>query len=85
MRQTFKNVVQASLVEDMKQVAVPTLLLWGESDGIVPLSIAKRMQSIINFSELVSVPNSDHGVPYKFPQEFAVCVDEFIQKLEYNE
>jgi len=84
MRQTFKNVVQEPLIEDMKHVTVPTLLLWGEDDGIVPLTIAKRMQSVIKTSQLLIVPNSDHGVPYKFPQEFAVCVDEFVQKLQQD-
>jgi pimeloyl-ACP methyl ester carboxylesterase len=81
MRETFKNIVSELLIEDMKHVVVPCLLLWGEQDGIVPLEIAKRMEKTISGSVLHVIKEADHGVPYKKPKEFADASEKFLTKI----
>ncbi len=81
MRETFKNIVSELLVEDMKGVTVPTLLLWGEMDMIVPVRIGVKMRDTIRNSEFVMIEGADHGVPYKKSKEFADKVETFIAKL----
>jgi pimeloyl-ACP methyl ester carboxylesterase len=78
MRQTFKNVVSQELETSMKMISCSCLLLWGHQDQLVPLFIAKKMHKTIVHSELVTIPFTDHGVPYKKPEVFARKVDEFI-------
>lgn len=79
MKQTFKNVVSYSLVPAMKSVNVPCLLLWGEDDQMVPVSIAGKMQKGIAGSSLVRVPGIGHALPYARADVFASKVREFIQ------
>lgn len=79
MRETFKNIVKEDLVRAMETVAVPTQLLWGEYDIIVPVSIAQRMHRVITGSELIVIPEADHGVPFKQPEIFASYIERFLK------
>lgn len=81
MRETFKNIVKEDLVTAMEAVDNPTLLLWGEYDIIVPLPIAERMHQVIAGSDLVVIPEADHGVPFKQPEVFASYVERFMKAL----
>lgn len=80
MRETFKRIVQENLVSAMEAVSVPCLLLWGEYDIIVPVAIAERMHRLIVGSQLVVIPETDHGVPFKEPEIFASYVERFLKK-----
>lgn len=79
MRDTFKNIIREDLIPYMPRMGVPTLLLWGRNDGIVPLWIAAKMNKIINGSELAVIDDARHGVPWTHPEEFADRVEKFLQ------
>jgi pimeloyl-ACP methyl ester carboxylesterase len=81
MRETFKRIVREELVTSMKKVRVPTLLVWGADDIIVPVSIAQRMKETIAGSKLIILPNSGHGVSYKNPKEFVRSIYDFLLSL----
>jgi pimeloyl-ACP methyl ester carboxylesterase len=81
MRDTFKNIVREELVTSMRDVRIPTLLVWGERDIITPLWIAKKMKTIIHNSKLVVIPNAGHGVSYKNPKEFVSSIYDFLLSL----
>ncbi len=81
MGDTFKNIVQEELVSVMETVHVPTLLLWGEYDVIVPSVIAVHMKEVLHNATLHIIPETDHGVPFKHPDVFANYVDTFLQSL----
>lgn len=81
MRDTFKNIVQEDLISAMEAVSIPCLLLWGEFDIIVPTPIASRMHRVIEGSELVIIPDKDHGVPFKEPEIFSDYVERFLKSL----
>lgn len=81
MRDTFKYVVQENLTHAMESLSVPSLLIWGEYDIIVPVSIAHRMEHLIPDTNLIILPESDHGVPYKRSGEFASYAHRFIRSL----
>jgi pimeloyl-ACP methyl ester carboxylesterase len=83
MRDTIKNIVSELLIEDMKKVKVPCLLLWGESDIIVPVRIGVKMRDTIPGSIFEMIVGADHGVPFKRPKEFADKVEEFLKKYVY--
>ena len=80
MRETFKQIVKEDLVAAMEAVDVRTILLWGEYDIIVPVSIAQRMHQVIAGSELIVIPEADHGVPFKQPEVFASYVKRFLKE-----
>lgn len=81
LRQTFKNVVNQSLLPAMRAVSVPTLLIWGVRDTIVPISVAKRMQHVIQGSTLVLVDGEDHRIPFANPKVFYKACKTFFSSL----
>lgn len=81
MRETFKNIVREDLMSAMKAVRVPSLLLWGENDTIVPVAVAERMASMITSCKVFFIPHVGHNVPYKQPSLFASRVEQFLDKI----
>lgn len=81
MKQTFKNIVQESLVDYMRAVRIPTVLVWGENDMITPIWVARKMTGVIRNSKLIIIPESDHGVSYKKPGIFVAHIYDFLLSL----
>lgn len=78
---TFKNTVKESLIPYLSQINIPTLLLWGAEDKIVPVEIAEKMNKIIKNSKLVAINEARHGVPWTHPIEFTDEVKRFLENL----
>lgn len=81
LKETFKNIIKKDLRKDLAQINIPTLLIWGSEDKVVPVEIAYKMHKIINSSQLEIINNSDHSLPYKKAQLFSNRVNQFVQKL----
>lgn len=81
MRETFKNVVKEPLVTCMQNVRVPTLLVWGAKDLIVPVRIAEKMKETIAHSRLIIVPDGGHNVSYTSPKEFVRSIYDLLLSL----
>lgn len=81
MRQTFKNIVGEKLEDSMKKILVPTLLIWGEEDIIVPIGVAERMKKTIPNSGLTIIPHGKHSVIIDDPKIFTNAVHSFLQSL----
>ena len=81
MRATFKNIVAEPLEKPMKAVRVPTLLVWGALDQITPVWIAKKMHEVIVGSQLIIIPEANHGVPYREPALFIKTIRPFIDAV----
>jgi pimeloyl-ACP methyl ester carboxylesterase len=47
----------------IREIRVPTLLLWGETDPLVPLTYGKQLAEMIPGAKLVTVPNAGH-IPF---------------------
>ncbi len=82
LKDTFKNIINESLVEYMKKIRLPVLLLWGSQDKMVPVRIAKRMSKVFKNATLVISKDREHNFLYKEPHEFAKNVMDFLQKNE---
>ena len=81
MRETFKNVVKEPLKKCMENVRVPTLLVWGQNDIIVPVRVANEMVKVIPTSRLVLIPLFGHEVPFRAPKKFMTAIYDFLFSL----
>ncbi|MGB9598624.1 MAG: alpha/beta fold hydrolase, partial [Minisyncoccales bacterium] len=52
MKETFKKIIKRDLREDLSQIDIPTLILWGEKDKILPLFQAFFIKEKIKNSQL---------------------------------
>ena len=81
MRVTFNKIVTENLVAILPQIKVPTLLIWGESDRTVPVSIAQKMIARIPGAELSIIPDATHRLPYEKTNIFSEKCLEFFNRI----
>jgi pimeloyl-ACP methyl ester carboxylesterase len=62
----------------LHRVAAPTLLLWGESDGLCPPAYGRAFQAAIPGSELVVLPDAGHMLPVEQPEQVAALIERFV-------
>jgi pimeloyl-ACP methyl ester carboxylesterase len=66
--------------EDLKKVTVPTLVIHGEADAIVPIEgSGQRTQRAVPHSQLVSVPGAPHGLNVSHTQVFNDALLAFLR------
>lgn len=65
----------------IKQVKLPTLILWGERDRTVPVENAARFHQDIAGSRLRVFPNTGHMPPEERPAGVAAEIEAFVAGL----
>ncbi|HTE87062.1 MAG TPA: alpha/beta hydrolase [Dehalococcoidia bacterium] len=63
----------------LHRVAAPTLLVWGESDGIVPPQYAQEFQRLIPQARLETIAEARHLPQVEQPERLAQAVLEFLR------
>ena len=61
---------------------VPTLLVWGDRDRIIPVEHGHIAHSLIPGSTLVVVPDVGHFVPTEAPAAFLEAFESFVESSE---
>ena len=64
--------------DDLKQITVPTLIVWGDRDQFLPVEDAVELYRLIPNAQLAVVPNADHFVARTKVVLFAELVKEFV-------
>lgn len=66
---------------DLQKLTVPTLVLHGDADGIVPLEgSGLRTHRAVPHSGLVTVPGAPHGLNTSHPREFNDALIAFLRE-----
>jgi len=64
---------------DLEKVTVPTLVIHGDSDGIVPFEVSgKRSHETLSDSRLVLVEGGPHGLNVTHAEEFNAALLDFL-------
>ena len=78
LSETFKNVYQVNILSDLPSIKVPTLLIWGHDDTVIPLEDGKKMEQLIPYAKLTVVEDEGHRLPYENPHKFVQAVKSFL-------
>lgn len=65
----------------LPEIAVPTLVIHGEADAIVPLAEAQAMHAAIPNARLAIVPQAGHLPNLEQPARFNAAVRDFLETL----
>jgi pimeloyl-ACP methyl ester carboxylesterase len=63
----------------LPDIAVPTLLIWGELDARSPLSVARQFEQAIANTKLVVIPGCGHVSNLEQPEQFNAAVRDFCR------
>ncbi|MSQ55885.1 MAG: alpha/beta fold hydrolase [Betaproteobacteria bacterium] len=66
---------------DLKDYAVPTLVIVGELDIVVPPEVARLVAACLAGARLAVVPGAGHSVYFEKPAEFNRLLGEFLAAL----
>jgi pimeloyl-ACP methyl ester carboxylesterase len=64
--------------KNLKTIERPTLILWGEDDKFLPLSLGDRIHKDIVGSKMEILPNCGHFVPEDQPERATEIIAEFL-------
>lgn len=68
-----------AFTDDLTKVTVPTLVIHGDSDAIVPFEVSgKRTHEQVASSELVVVKDGPHGINVSHTEEFNAALVRFL-------
>jgi len=67
------------MVEPMRRVRVPVLLVVGAEDAITPPECLKRAQGVFPDARLLVVPQCGHMTPLEAPATFNAAVLDFLR------
>lgn len=75
-----KSAIRHNLGEELREIKVPTLLIWGKNDTITPPLVAEEFNKLIPESELHYINHCGHAPMMEVPDEFNVILEEFLNK-----
>lgn len=72
---------QKPILDKLHQLAMPTLVLWGDEDLAAPLWGAEAYRQRIPSAVVRIIPQSGHSLPLERPEEVAKALQEFLSML----
>lgn len=76
-----KSAIRNNLGEELNQIKLPTLLIWGNNDTVTPPFVAREFNKLIPNSELYFIDKCGHAPMMEVPDEFNSILHKFLKKL----
>jgi len=77
-----RSAIKNNLGDELKQIKLPTLLIWGNNDSITPPFVGREFNKLIPNSELHFIDHCGHAPMMEVPDEFNVILAKFLQKFK---
>lgn len=77
-----RSAIKNNLGDELKQIKLPTLLIWGNNDSITPPFVGREFNKLIPNSELHFIDHCGHAPMMEVPDEFNVILAQFLQKFK---
>ncbi len=71
--------------EELGSISVPTTIIWGSEDRIIPVDYAYRLHSLIHGSDLEIIQGAGHTPQTSNPEEVAGIISRFTMKGQAKE
>ena len=78
LQDTFKRVVTDDVRTDARQISIPTLLLYGDTDQATPLRYGELLHKAIPNSKLQVLSGAGHFLYSDKPQEVMAQIEDFL-------
>jgi pimeloyl-ACP methyl ester carboxylesterase len=77
--QAAREVACSDFRTELASITAPTLIIWGECDVLIPLSLAYELQAALPHAVLATLPDCGHRPMLAQPEVFSRVVLEFLQ------
>lgn len=79
MRGVLVKSINIDMIEDIKKINCPTLLIWGDKDTAVPINRAYELNKLIKNSKLIVYDNCTHYAYLEKLDEVCNVINDFIK------
>ncbi len=73
-----RQVLAADIRSKLAHVKAPALIVWGENDTLLPLSLGQLLHEHLPHAQFEIIANAGHNPMWERPQEFNRIVDKFL-------
>jgi len=81
-KDTFKGLLEDDSLAELDKIKVPTLIVWGDQDAILPRSDQESLAAAITGSRLLVYPGAGHAFYWEEPGRVASDLTAFITEFE---
>ncbi|HYT42992.1 MAG TPA: alpha/beta hydrolase, partial [Methylomirabilota bacterium] len=74
------ELISIDLRPELATITIPTLIIWGERDLLVPLPLGQALFRALPHAYFVSLPNCAHRPHFTEPEKFSRLVVEFSNR-----
>ncbi len=75
-----KSAIRNNLSDELREIHVPTCLIWGRNDTVTPPMVAEEFASLIPNTELHWIDKCGHAAMMERPHEFNELLSTFLSK-----
>ncbi len=75
-----RSAIRHNLGEELKEIKIPTCLIWGKNDTITPPMVAEEFHKLLPSSELHWIDKCGHAPMMEVPVEFNAILSAFLAK-----
>jgi pimeloyl-ACP methyl ester carboxylesterase len=84
VRLAYPDFRNPDLAKWLHRIDVPTLLVWGENDGLVPPTFGEAYRALLPHAKLVVMPRAGHAPFEEQQEEFLAAFAGFLQENGIN-
>ena len=77
-----RSAIRHNLGEELKEIKIPTCLIWGKNDTITPPMVAEEFKKLLPNSELHWIDKCGHAPMMEVPVEFNAILSAFLEKCK---
>ncbi len=75
-----KSAIRNNLSDELREIKVPTCLIWGKNDTITPPMVAEEFKQLLPNSELYWVDKCGHAPMMEVPETFCSLLADFLDR-----
>ncbi len=80
---SIRLVLSAYVLDRLREVRCPTLLLWGDRDIVFPVELARQALERLPQGKLEILPGGGHALQIDCPVEFVAALEEFLKQTTH--
>ncbi len=77
-----RDIISRNINTSLKDITAPTLLIWGESDTLVPPAMGDLLRKEIQGARLLILKKAGHVVMFDQPQQCNAAILAFLEEAE---
>jgi pimeloyl-ACP methyl ester carboxylesterase len=82
VRLAYPHFANPDLSKWLHRVNLPTLLIWGENDGLVPPKFGEAYRRLLPNARLIVIPQAGHAPFEEQPDKFLESYDSFLNGIK---